>query len=314
MYHTAKLNHQNTRLITLSSHHLRTKSNKKIPPQKICNICPLFELDSCQCKKIYKPSQVGTKAYKDALQHSFNVASERIFKNPDMTYFVTFTYKDNITDVDKVLQDIKIFIKSQKRKMSNLEQSAPAEKKKQTQKIKQNRKTNISGSSQAMNGKLKANSLDGLHHENIGIKRATDSIGVTPKYIFILEKQKRGAIHVHMICNGFFDFEINENGYKQLKDWKHGFTSVLEIKDFDKNFKPFLYLFKYMRKSQRVGRSFVHSSRNLDNYKHVDYDGLNLKEWRLTHSEIREYAYTDEKGKTITNYYYKNFYERILLE
>lgn len=106
MYHTAKINDSSTRLITLSSHHLRTKIDKT-PPKKICNVCSLFELDSCQCKKIYKPSQVGSKAYKDALQHSFNVAAERIFNNPDMTYFVTFTYKDNVTDVDKVLQDIK---------------------------------------------------------------------------------------------------------------------------------------------------------------------------------------------------------------
>lgn len=94
------------------------------------------------------------------------------------------------------------------------------------------------------------------------------------KYIYVFEWQKRGSLHIHMISNKRFTTHKNKNNYDSLTYWKHGFTSMLHIKDFDENFKPYLYLFKYMRKAQRIGKSFVHSSRNLKNYEEtekVDY-------------------------------------------
>ena len=112
------------------------------------------------------------------------------------------------------------------------------------------------------------------------------------KYIYIMEYQKRGSIHVHMIANSNFTFRKNKNNYDELTYWKHGFSSALKITDFDAKFRPYLYLFKYMKKSERIGKSFTHSSRNLDNYKTiVDNENINLNEMELltqekTHSKL----------------------------
>lgn len=106
------------------------------------------------------------------------------------------------------------------------------------------------------------------------------------KYIYIMEYQKRGSIHVHMIANSNFTFRKNKNNYDELTYWKHGFSSALKISDFDKNFRPYLYLFKYMKKSERIGKSFTHSSRNLDNYKNIsDNENINLNEMGLLTQE-----------------------------
>lgn len=91
------------------------------------------------------------------------------------------------------------------------------------------------------------------------------------KYIYVLEHQKRGSIHVHMVCNEVLQLQKNKNNYWSVKAWKHGYSSVLTIKDFDNNFRPYLYLFKYMQKAQRVGKSFIHTSRNFDKLNNIDY-------------------------------------------
>lgn len=69
------------------------------------------------------------------------------------------------------------------------------------------------------------------------------------KYITILEKQKRGAFHFHIILFDFpyIDLEILNN------KWKHGFTDVQAIKNhtYIKNGKKYdfaSYLVKYMGK------------------------------------------------------------------
>lgn len=105
-----------------------------------------------------------------------------------------------------------------------------------------------------------------------------------PKYIWVAEYQKRGAIHVHMVCNRFFPVHVNQNGYESISNWPHGFTSVLSIRDFDSNFRPYLYLFKYMKKAQRIGRSFVHTSKNLTNYRQLTHEHImhNLYDTILT--------------------------------
>lgn len=91
------------------------------------------------------------------------------------------------------------------------------------------------------------------------------------KYIYVLEVQKRGAIHVHLIANTPFQTYTNKNGHQSLLNWQHGFSSVLHIKQLDNDFRPYLYLFKYFKKAERVGGSFIHTSRNFDKIKKVDY-------------------------------------------
>lgn len=122
------------------------------------------------------------------------------------------------------------------------------------------------------------------------------------KYLYIMEYQKRGSIHVHMIANDFFTLQVNKNGYRELVHWRKGFSSVLSIQDFDNNFRPYLYLFKYMKKSQRIGKSFVHTSRNLNNYIDITHMSPNLLDWDTINME---YTSTTLGNKKIS--YYRNF-------
>ena len=134
-----------------------------------------------------------------------------------------------------------------------------------------------------------------------------------PKYIYVLEYQKRGSIHVHMIANEEFTMHINKNGYNSLTLWKHGFSSVLHIKDFDKNFKPYLYLFKYMRKAQRIGKSFVHASRNLKNYTEYDFADLDdYKQWTVHHQEHTKSSF-NHRGSDYNLSYYRYFLKRDII-
>jgi len=188
-------------------------------------------------------SEFGTKSYRDALQRAFNKAKEQIYFNPDMTNFVTLTYRRADQNVGDVLRDVKQMFRIERR-------ACPA------------------GSGRK-----------------------------APKYIFIMEYQKRGSIHVHMIANDCFTLQVNKNGYFSLTHWPHGYSSILSIKDFDNNFRPYLYLFKYMKKSQRIGKSFVHTSRNLNNYTTLTDSYLDLSHWKTlvtekTTAEINNMRFT----------------------
>lgn len=125
-----------------------------------------------------------------------------------------------------------------------------------------------------------------------------------PKYIYAIEKQKRGALHVHMIASKGFQYEINNHGYKQLKDWSKGFTNVQTISDFDKDFKTYLYLFKYMGKAQRVGSTFIHCSRGFDKITLADYrDYINiLKEGDILYQEDTKFTIENRKCNIIKSY------------
>jgi len=137
-------------------------------------------------------------------------------------------------------------------------------------------------------------------------RRSRDSgTRLPPKYIFIMEYQERGSIHVHMIANQSFTLQVNDNGYNELVYWQKGFSSVLQIKDFDHNFRPYLYLFKYMKKSQRIGKSFVHSSRNLTNYRKLTTEAIFIPQWNTINQE-----YTETQVETTTFKYYKNYLQK----
>lgn len=161
-------------------------------------------------------SKVGSESYKRSLRRAFNRAKLLAFFNPDLTQFITLTYKANIQDPKQVLDDVKQMINT--------------------------------------------------HNKNPNT--------LPLKYIYVLELQKRGSIHIHMICNEVLELQKNRNNYWSVKAWKHGFSSVLTIRDFDNNFRPYLYLFKYMQKAQRVGKSFIHTSRNFDKITEIDYDKI----------------------------------------
>lgn len=129
-----------------------------------------------------------------------------------------------------------------------------------------------------------------------------------PKYIYVFEYQERGAIHVHMIANSAFLLQVNKNGHLELVDWPKGYSSVLQISDFDNNFRPYLYLFKYMKKAQRIGKSFVHSSKNLKNYYEIVDQHLNIEDWDTKNQERTETHIND-----LHFYFYKYYLKRVIV-
>ncbi|AXH78975.1 MAG: Rep protein [Circular genetic element sp.] len=237
MHTTVKISKDLKRAIMLRSHHQRdTKKTVSSKP------------------RTRSEAEYGTKAYRDGLQRAFAKAKEQIYFNPDMTYFITLTYRGKNQTPEDVLRDVKLLIKQETR--AN-ERNSPA------------------GSGRN-----------------------------SPKYIYVMEYQKRGSIHVHMIANNGFTLQVNANGHKELTYWRKGFSSVLTIQDFDRNFRPYLYLFKYMRKAQRIGRSFLHSSRNLGTYDTLHDASIDLLYWRTITQE-----YTHTTVETTNFHFYKNYLE-----
>lgn len=145
---------------------------------------------------------------------------------------------------------------------------------------------------------VKQQKRETAHKLKLGLPAKQDE----PKYLFVVEQQKRGAYHVHMIANDFLDTYINNNGHPAIQFWPHGIGSILDIKNADTNFKPYLYLFKYMKKAQRLGKSFVHASRNLNNFTELTSFEFDKKVHNLQFRETTNLGYID---KTITKLYYK---------
>lgn len=144
-----------------------------------------------------------------------------------------------------------------------------------------------------------------LQDVKIWFKHERRHTGDDIKYIWIAEYQERGAIHIHMITNAKFGMRVNKHGYNEISYWhdNHGFTNVIHISDLDDNFRPYLYLFKYMRKGVRIGKSFVHTSRNLNKaYRQIDNPDIDLMQWRTVTQER-----TEAVIHTTSFVYYKNY-------
>lgn len=112
-----------------------------------------------------------------------------------------------------------------------------------------------------------------------------------------------------MIASNFFQLQKNKNGFNELKNWNigtgHGFSSVLTIKKFDSNFKPYLYLFKYMTKAQRIGKQFIYCSRGLNDFQEYPADVFDKKLYDLMYSEHKVIPKLAFHAKTS---YYKRAY------
>jgi len=235
-------------------------------------------------------------------------------------------------DENKALYDIKIFLTKEKRiyqqqnKYSQRESLAPSENQKTNETTTQqelstyplstnnNKLTDVIARKQNRQNRNRRGSghvenLDTLsitHAEMASIfEKGKDTKKNPFKYIYVFERQKRGAIHIHMVTNGGFQLQINKNGHRELKNWPHGFTSVLDIKDFDNNFKPYLYLFKYMQKAQRIGKSFIHTSKTFDKIINVDYDYYieQLAEGNIIYEEDYNYTLNEENHSISKDYF-----------
>ena len=322
-YYTLKTNPEKTKFLLQSSNYCykkpsTTSTNKeKTPP------------------KPRQQSQLGTDSYKRSLRRAFARSKQLAFFNPDLNQFITLTYKGTNHTPEQVQQDIKNLIKQEKKHRqthTNYSQEAPP----------------ITGSSQQKKPHLAEPTNPPTLASLIRIKtpqeriaelavdgntngQATENdttatklekkkdLGGAPeevhrneakpfKYIYIMEYQERGSIHVHMIANECFTYDINEYGHPELKYWAKGFSNIRTIKDFDFNFKPYLYLFKYMYKAERIGKSFVHTSRGFDKIETVQYDKYieTLKaENRMYKEDWEFYLDGDEQPKRISKEYYR---------
>lgn len=214
------------------------KTNPNPPPSDIDRTKPRYL------------SKKGTDAYNRSLRRAFARAKLLAFFNPDLTQFITFTYKGLEHTPKDVTEHIKYLAKQHKRRQKK------------------------------------------------------DSTLPKFKYMYVMEYQKRGSIHVHMIANESLHTVENRNGYREISDWTHGFSSVLTINDTDANFKPYLYLFKYMTKAERIGKSFIHISRNFDKIVNVDYGEYIqiLKEGNLLHKEDYEIIINDQQARITKEY------------
>lgn len=247
-------------------------------------------------------SQFMSASYQRSLRRSFARAKQLAFFNPDMTEFITFTYRGSSHTPDDVLKHIKQLVKTEQRKRKTQGRNNYVNDFGINEDLRQRPLSDFSTGNGNTNARLPVGKLS----DSTKIL-APKSVANTPKYIFVLEYQKRGSIHVHMISNNYFTTEINKNGYRSLKYWNHGYTSVLTIDDFDKDFKPYLYLFKYMKKAERIGRSFIHTSRGFDKIKTRDYadyeDFINNGGNKPYHIESNEFEYNNVKYKSHKHYY-----------
>lgn len=242
------------------------------------------------------PSLVGSDSYNRSLRRAFNRAKLLAFFNPDMTNFITFTYSGTTHTPEDVMYDIKQFIKKEKRHKVRDPENAGIFHDTQNLPLKATKKV----FPQPPNSNRDSAVVKPDDQTSDGGSRTA----VMPKYIWVLEWQKRKSLHVHMIANDFFQSHINEFGHRQLTNWKHGFTNVQTLEGTDENFKPYLYLFKYMNKTQRIGKSFVHVSRGLEKITHIDYDKAQelINGGKTVYKEVIDFILNEKPARIIKEY------------
>jgi len=266
-------------------------------------------------------SQLGTDSYNRSLRRAFSRAKQLAFFNPDLTHFITLTYKQNLQDPTTAIQDIKNLIKHQKKlKQKNQTLQQPTKIHKNTEsRLGTLGSPDLSSPSRGTKSSDQLNHREPIHRKeknkhspkNLNHYASIDGSIKSPratefKYIYVLEVQKRGAIHVHMVCNDWLETEMI-NGRLNVLGWQqHGFSDVKTILNTDNNFKPYLYLFKYMQKAQRIGNSFIHVSRNFDKISTMDYSRYitTLSEVNLLYKEDYEFT-VNNKSRRITKEYLK---------
>ena len=117
------------------------------------------------------------------------------------------------------------------------------------------------------------------------------------KYLGVPEFQKRGAVHYHLMTNLEVDTDLvplQKYGLEKMYDvkyWKHGFSSVFDLKLTDDNFSVALYLSKYFYKdidNRLFGRRKILASRNLSEPNIYTFDSKEIE-------KINEFV----QGKTL---------------
>lgn len=150
----------------------------------------------------------------------------RIFANPDLRYFMTLTFADNITDIDKANSHFTDFIEKLRYRYPNF------------------------------------------------------------KYVAVIEHQKRGAIHYHLLYNQRIPFPDRPEAWPSLPEgealWPHGYSRV-EKPEKDR-LGMFQYLGKYLNKvsadDERLwGKKCFWTSHNLNGWiRFVNQDIFDIAE------------------------------------
>lgn len=124
------------------------------------------------------------------------------------------------------------------------------------------------------------------------------------QYVAVIEFQKRGAVHFHMLCN----YRIEWNNHKELqtherdlgKVWGHGFVDI----GYKQNDNAGAYLIKYMTKENNdvrlQGKKRYFYSRSLEKPKElVGYEAVQI---------IKE---LEDMPAVFTNEYYSDFHGQV---
>lgn len=82
-------------------------------------------------------------------------------------------------------------------------------------------------------------------------------------YIAVVEKHKSGMLHIHAITSDLPNVVSLRKGKFSWKSWRRGFSDVKFIGDTDDKFRIEKYIFKYMKKSEKIGGRWFLKSNDL---------------------------------------------------
>lgn len=82
-------------------------------------------------------------------------------------------------------------------------------------------------------------------------------------YIAVVERHKTGMLHIHAITSDLENVVSLRKGKYSWKSWRRGFSDVKFIGDTDDKFRIEKYIFKYMKKSEKIGGRYFLNSRDL---------------------------------------------------
>lgn len=82
-------------------------------------------------------------------------------------------------------------------------------------------------------------------------------------YIAVVEKHKSGMLHIHAITSDLPNVVSLRKGKYSWKSWRRGFSDVKFIGDTDDKFRIEKYIFKYLKKSEKIGGRYFLKSNDL---------------------------------------------------
>lgn len=82
-------------------------------------------------------------------------------------------------------------------------------------------------------------------------------------YIAVVEKHQSGMLHIHAITSELPNVVSLRKGKHSWKSWRRGFSDVKFIGDTDDKFRVEKYIFKYLKKSEKIGGRYFLKSNDL---------------------------------------------------